>query len=85
MSKLRIRFLEEGKWMDEPSKPLFDVKAGDEREVGARLARIATDSGKAEFVVAKQPEVEAGPVAKADDAGPVAKAEGKPGRRGRSR
>jgi uncharacterized protein (DUF3084 family) len=46
-TKLNIRFLEDGKWSDHPSQPVFDVKAGDEKQVSARLAKLAIDAGKA--------------------------------------
>jgi hypothetical protein len=80
MTNIKIKFLEPGKWMDEPSKPIFEVAAGEEREVSARLAKIATDAGRAEFVLAKpEPEPEPGPVDKAErkKTGPVPKAERK--------
>ena len=67
MSTIKIKFLEPGKWMDEPSKPIFEVEAGQEMEVSARLAKIATDAGRAEFVRAKpEPDQNTGPVAKAE-------------------
>ncbi len=81
MSRIKIKWLEAGKWMDEPSKPIFEVQAGDEMEVSARLAKIATDAGRAEFVRAKQ---KPGPKPKAETtkkpeqkpkAGPRSKAE----------
>ncbi len=86
MSKIKVKFLEDGEWMDEPSKPIFSVEAGDEREVSARLANIAIDAGKAEFVKPKQkpgpkPKAEkseakkTGPREKAET-GPEDKAEG---------
>lgn len=65
MSKIKIKFLEPGRWMDEPNKPVFDVTAGQEMEVTARLANIATKANKAEFVL-PDPEPEPGPVAKAE-------------------
>jgi hypothetical protein len=84
MSTIKIKFLEPGKWMDEPHKPIFEVAAGEEKEVSARLAKIATDAGRAEFVRPKQkpgpkPKAEAdekkpGPKAKSES-GPKAKAE----------
>jgi hypothetical protein len=84
MTNIKIKFLEPGRWMDEPSKPIFEVAAGEEREVSARLAKIATDAGRAEFVRAKpepepEPEPETGPVPKAErnKPGPKPKAERK--------
>ncbi len=50
MSHIDIRFVEDGEWGDEPSKPNFKVKAGEKRSVSARLAKIATDAGKAIFL-----------------------------------
>jgi hypothetical protein len=67
MSTIRIKFLEPGKWMDEQHKPIFEVAAGEEKEVSARLAKIATEAGRATFVL---PEPEPGPVAKAEHKGP---------------
>lgn len=84
MSTFKIKFLEPGRWMDEPHKPVFDVAAGEEKEVSARLAKIATDANKAEHVKEKKkpgpkPKAEAdekkpGPKAKSES-GPKAKAE----------
>lgn len=83
MSLIKIKFLVAGMWMDQPSQPVFNVEAGEEMEVSARLAKDATDAGKAEFVTAApkpqpkvEPEVEAGPTPKAET-GPTPKAEGK--------
>jgi len=50
MSKIKVRFLEAGEWGDEPGKPVFAVKANEVVEVTARLAKIATDAGKATFL-----------------------------------
>ena len=50
MSKIEVRFLEDGQWGDEPGKPVFSVKANEVVEVTARLAKIATDAGKAVFL-----------------------------------
>jgi len=85
MSKIKVKFLVDGKWMDEPRDPPFDVKAGDEREVSAQLANFAIEAGKAEFVKPKQ---KPGPKPKAEkseakkpgpkkksESGPEAKAE----------
>jgi len=77
MSKIKVKFLVDGKWMDEPRDPSFDVKAGDEREVSAQLANFAIEAGKAEFVKPKQ---KPGPKAKAEKSatkktGPTKKAE----------
>lgn len=74
MSKIKIKFLVAGEWMDEPSKPIFAVEAGDEREVSARLANIAVEAGKAEFV---RPKQKPGPKPKAEGSkpGPKPKAE----------
>lgn len=87
MSLIKIKFFEDGKWGDHPGDPIFEVKAGDERDVSADLAKFATDAGKAEFVRPKQkpgpkPKAETGPVQKAEGkkssrkAGPTPKAEG---------
>jgi len=73
MSKIKIKFLEDGEWMDEPSKPIFNVKKGEEKEVSARLANLAIEGGKAEFVKPKIVK-KAGPKKKAET-GPTAKAE----------
>ncbi len=85
MSLIKIKFLEDGKWGDHPADPIFEVKAGEEKEVSASLAKFATDAGKAEFVRPKQkpgprPKAEGGK-AKAvpkdkPKAGPTPKAEG---------
>ena len=80
MSEIKIKFLCDGCWSDEPGKPNFEVEAGDEREVTARLANIAVSAGKAEFVVLKaepevQPKKKAGPKPKAESK-PYGKAEG---------
>ena len=84
MSKIKVKFLVDGKWMDEPRDPPFDVKAGDEREVSAQLANFAIEAGKAEFVKPKplpKPKAEkseakkTGPTKKAET-GPEKKAEG---------
>jgi len=81
-TKIKIRFLVPGTWGDEPQDPIFDVEAGEEREVTPRLAKDATDAGKAEYVREKQ---KPGPKPKAEErkkpgrkpkAGPVEKAEG---------
>ena len=50
MSQIEVRFVEDGEWMDEANKPIFKVKAGEKRLVSARLAKIATDAGKAVFL-----------------------------------
>ena len=80
MSEIKIRFLCDGCWSDEPGKPNFEVKEGDEREVTARLANIAVSAGKAEFVVLKpEPEVQQEPEAQQKKKpGPKPKAESKP-------
>lgn len=80
-TKIKIRFLEHGTWGDEPHKPIFDVEAGEEKEVTPRLAKIATDAGKAEFVRAKQkpgpkPAEQPKKTRGRPKAGPVEKAEG---------
>ena len=63
MSKIKVKFLVDGDWMDEPSKPIFSVVAGEEREVSASLANVAIEAGKAEFVKPKQ---KPGPKTKAE-------------------
>ena len=65
MSKVKIKFNEAGKWADETSQPVFEVKAGDEKFVTPATAQFAVSAGKAsgEFV--------------AHVAGPIPKAEGK--------
>ncbi len=85
MSLIKIKFLEDGKWGDHPGDPIFEVKAGEEKDVSANLAKFATDAGKAEFV---RPKQKPGPKAKAESAdskkssrkakpaGPEPKAEG---------
>ena len=50
MSKIKIKFLEDGSWMDEPGKPIFEVKAGEIVPVTALLAKTATDARKAVFL-----------------------------------
>ena len=50
MSQIDIRFVEDGEWMDQANKPIFKVKAGEKLSVSARLAKIATDAGKAVFL-----------------------------------
>ncbi len=72
MSLIKIKFLEDGKWGDHPADPIFEVKAGEEKDVSASLAKFATDAGKAEFV---RPKQKPGP--KAKPAGPESKAEGR--------
>lgn len=74
MSLIKIKFLEDGKWGDHPSDPIFDVVAGEERYVSFNLAKTATDAGKAEFVRAKK---KPGPKAKGEGGktGPKAKGE----------
>lgn len=54
MELIKIQFLEKGTWGDHPADPLFDVVAGEVREVSAGLANTAVDAGKAEFVDSEQ-------------------------------
>lgn len=87
MSLIKIKFLQAGRWADHPKDPIFEVEEGEEKEVSADLAKVATNAGKAEFVRPKQkpgpkPKSEAGPEKKAEGkkssrkAGPIPKAEG---------
>lgn len=69
---IKIKFLEKGKWGDHPADPIFEVRAGEEREVSPNLAKTATEAGKAEFV---RPKKKPGPKPK-DESGPIRKAEG---------
>lgn len=71
MTTIKIKFLQDGRWGDHPSQPLFEVKAGDERDVSPLLANFAVDSGKAEFVREKR---KPGPKVK-PETGPIPKAE----------
>lgn len=83
MSKIKIKFLEDGKWGDHPGDPIFEVEAGDEMEVSARLANIAVESGKARFVRIKhkvEEDKETGPIEKDETTGAKKKAEGKKGK-----
>lgn len=85
MALIKVKFLEDGAWMDEPSRPIFDVKAGEIKEVSSGLANVAIAAGKAEFF---KPVEEAKPVEEPKKeekprtrfsrkkAGPIAKAEG---------
>ena len=80
MSKIKVKFLVAGDWMDEPKDPIFSVAAGEEREVSASLANVAIEAGKAEFVKPKQ---KPGPKPKAENSvtkkpGPKKKAESGP-------
>ncbi len=88
MALIKIKFLEAGKWGDHPADPIFEVEEGEEREVSASLARIATDAGKAEYV---RPKQRPGPKPKAEPekvekpkAGPRKKAETGPNKKAES-
>ena len=77
MGKIKIKFLEAGKWGDEPSKPIFEVKAGEEKMVTADFATRAVNAGRAVFVGKAEEASEknkTGPKKKSET-GPVAKAE----------
>jgi len=54
MTTIKIKFWSDGRWGDHPSDPIFEVTAGEEREVSPLLANFAVDSGKAEFVREKR-------------------------------
>lgn len=78
MEKIKIKFLKVGRWGDEPSKPIFSVEANEIVSVTPRLAKIATNAGKAEFVVEDTEKSKTGPKKKAEregETGPKKKAE----------
>ena len=97
MSEIRIEFTKAGTWADQPSKPVFEVEAGDERMVTHQFAQVAVNAGKAKYVIdtsaAELAEKEAAELAEkeaaeavsfdAPAAGPVAKAEGKKSKKGK--
>lgn len=59
--KVKVRFLEPGRWADVPGEPIIEVKKGDTAEFTEVNAMLAVASGKAEFVtddVAPTPPVE---------------------------
>ena len=47
MKKINVRFLNDGKWSDHPSEPIFDVKEGQTLAVSPNLAATAIEAGKA--------------------------------------
>lgn len=79
MSMIKIRFLQEGSWADHPRDPIFDVFAGEEKEVSASLANVAIESGKAEYVLPEKPKQEPvlleKPYKRSRKSGPTPKAE----------
>jgi len=48
--KVKVRFLEPGRWADVPGEPIIEVKKGDTAEFTEVNAMLAVASGKAEFV-----------------------------------
>lgn len=47
---VEVVFKEDGKWADNPSDPVFDVKAGDKKMVSSSLANALMKSGKGNIV-----------------------------------
>ena len=74
----KIKFLNDGKWVDDQSKPVFEVKAGDVLDVSHRLAGFAVEGGAAEYHIESKGVDAVGPESKDDEAGPAKKAEGEP-------
>lgn len=78
MSEIKVKFLEAGRWGDNPADPLFDVVEGEERLVSAGLANAAIIAGKAVFMPPEEDvQTAVAPEDDAPTAGPVKKAEGK--------
>ncbi len=53
-----IKFSEDGKWLDEFSKPIIKVQKGKTYEVSTRCATIAVKSGKGELIHTEPKKVE---------------------------
>lgn len=50
MLKVKVKFLQSGRWHDKPWEPQFDVEEGETVSVSPELAHIAINAGKAELV-----------------------------------
>lgn len=68
----KVRFLEPGRWSDNPAQPVFEVGKGDEVDVSFDTAEYAVSSGKAEYV---KPAIKEAPAKRKSKTGPIEKAE----------
>ena len=50
MHQLRIKFYDNGTWTDDPTKPCFQVKKNDERDVARHFGLYIVNVGRGEIV-----------------------------------